>query len=301
MSPALLAAIYCLFIFLAALSGGIVPLWLRPSHTRTQLALSFVAGLMLGVGLLHLLPHSFFELGKIDTTVACVMAGFLLMFFLERIFHFHQHDAPVLDAAVVVPSHEHHHDHQHGPGCNHGSHDHHAREFSWGGAAVGLTLHSLIDGLALGAGVTAEWHGGEGGLLAGLGIFLAIALHKPFDTLTISTLMAHGGWSTRARQLVCFCYALVAPAGAALFFLGFSQLGESGHQALGWALGFAAGAFLCIATSDLLPELQFHSHDRIKLSVALLVGVGLAWAIVFLETSGHDVHQHPHSAEAHDH
>jgi zinc and cadmium transporter len=41
------------------------------------------------------------------------------------------------------------------------------------------------------------------------------------------------------------------------------------------ALAFSAGTFLCIALSDLLPELQFHSHDRLKLSVALLAGVVL--------------------------
>jgi zinc and cadmium transporter len=33
---------------------------------------------------------------------------------------------------------------------------------------------------------------------------------------------------------------------------------------------------LCIASSDLLPELQFHSHDRFKLSVALLAGLSIA-------------------------
>ena len=39
-------------------------------------------------------------------------------------------------------------------------------------------------------------------------------------------------------------------------------------------LAFSAGTFLCIALSDLLPELQFHAHDRWKLSAALLAGVG---------------------------
>ena len=38
------------------------------------------------------------------------------------------------------------------------------------------------------------------------------------------------------------------------------------------ALAFSAGTFLCIALSDLLPELQFHAHDRFKLSLALLAG-----------------------------
>ena len=51
-------------------------------------------------------------------------------------------------------------------------------------------------------------------------------------------------------------------------------------------LAFAAGMFMCSALSDLLPELQFHQHDRVKLSAALLGGLGLAWAVGQL-----DVHQ----------
>ena len=63
------------------------------------------------------------------------------------------------------------------------------------------------------------------------------------------------------------------PAGVVLFALGLGQL--SPVAASTWtavALSFSAGTFLCIALSDLLPELQFHSHDRFKLSLALLSG-----------------------------
>jgi zinc and cadmium transporter len=52
----------------------------------------------------------------------------------------------------------------------------------------------------------------------------------------------------------------------------------------------AAGAFLCIAAADLLPEVQFHSHDRILLTVALMIGIALAWALTQLEQTNH-----PHS------
>jgi zinc and cadmium transporter len=48
-------------------------------------------------------------------------------------------------------------------------------------------------------------------------------------------------------------------------------------------LAFAAGAFICIALGDLLPEVQFHSHDRIRLTALFLLGVGLAVAIGWLE------------------
>ena len=46
---------------------------------------------MLGVGLLHLLPHSAAETGSLDQTMYAVLAGLLTMFFLIRIFHVHQH------------------------------------------------------------------------------------------------------------------------------------------------------------------------------------------------------------------
>jgi zinc and cadmium transporter len=52
-------------------------------------------------------------------------------------------------------------------------------------------------------------------------------------------------------------------------------------------LAFAAGTFLSIAASDLLPELQFHAHDRGKLSMALLAGVGISALIGSIETTGH--------------
>jgi zinc and cadmium transporter len=88
----------------------------------------------------------------------------------------------------------------------------------------------------------------------------------------------------------------VTPLGVAFFFFGADRLSDDRfHLVVGSALGFSAGAFLCIATSDLLPELQFHSHDRVKLSIALLLGLALAWAIVLVEGAGHGHHHHDHS------
>src|SRR6185503_6920355 len=101
----------------------------------------------------------------------------------------------------------------------------------------------------------------------------------------IGTLMADAGWSSMARHAINALFALAAPIGVILFQLKFGGLDEA---FLGRALAFAGGAFICIATSDLLPELQFHSHDRVKLSLALLAGLVLAAAIGKFETSGHD-------------
>jgi len=56
---------------------------------------------------------------------------------------------------------------------------------------------------------------------------------------------------------------------------------------LGIAMAVAAGAFICIAAADLLPEVQFHSHDRVLLTTALALGLALAWGITVLEKSSH--------------
>jgi len=90
----ILLAIYCALILLASLFGGWLPLIVRLTHTRLQVATSFVAGLMLGVAVLHLVPHAWEQFRSADRTMAWVMAGFLALFFVQRYLHFHHHDVP---------------------------------------------------------------------------------------------------------------------------------------------------------------------------------------------------------------
>ncbi len=142
------------------------------------------------------------------------------------------------------------------------------------GTALGLTLHSLLDGIALAAAVEAGARGHA--KFAGLGVALVVILHKPFDAMAVSALMTVGGSSRFLRHLLNGLFALVSPLGAVLFYFGASHFAETNGAFLGCALAFCAGTFLCIASSDLLPELQFHSHDRFKLSFALMAGLFVA-------------------------
>jgi zinc and cadmium transporter len=116
---------------------------------------------------------------------------------------------------------------------------------------------------------------------------LAVILHKPFDAMAVSTLMTAGGSSRFSRQLLNALFSLATPLGVVLFNFGANHIASSNVVFLGCALGFCAGTFLCIASSDLLPELQFHSHDRMKLSVALLLGIGIAVLIGLIEPHEH--------------
>ncbi len=283
-----LLGLYSVFIAAASLFGGWLPGHVKLTHLQFQLAMSAIGGLILGIGVLHLLPHAVQEIGQqgFDHIAHWMMAGLLMMFFLLRAFHVHHHE-PELEPR----SHDDHTDDSSSQGHDSHTHTHdshcnqpHAPQsrLTWMGIFFGLAVHTLLDGLALGATMQAE-ASHTTATFVGVGIMLAIALHKPLDSLSISTLMINAGKSTRARWTVNLIYASLCPIGAALFLLGVGQMGDSAHFVVGCSLAFSAGVFLCIALADLLPEMEFHSHHRVRLSIALLLGIGLAWAIGYLE------------------
>lgn len=300
--PGTLLVLYSAAIAAASLLGGLLPNVIRMTHTRTQLAMSLVSGLMLGVAFYHLLPHSIVMRpvpDAIDFSVWWLVVGLVVMLLLLRAFHFHQHEidpdsvVETVSASSASAAHDHYHAHAHAHAHAHSSAETSApaaaHRFSWVGIALGLGLHTLIDGVALGAALRGAETADVGNLL-GAGVFLAILLHKPLDAMSITAVMQSGGWGAGAMKLVNIGFALLCPIGALLFFYGVDRVAIDPVNAVSAALAFAAGAFICIALSDLLPEVHFHSHDRVKLTVVFLLGVGIAYAIVNLEPAG--AHHH---------
>jgi zinc and cadmium transporter len=291
-------AVYLVLIAGAALAGGSSVALLGLGHRTTQVLLSFTGGVLLGVGMLHLVPHAAIELGgDIEATMGWALVGFFVMFLLERAFHAHAHHA-----AESACNHEHppgHHHVDHAPREPPDRHAHHALAgsrrgpWAWCGAFAGLALHSLADGAALAASVgTDAAHGTD--FLPGLATFLAILLHKPLDAAIIATLMAEAGAAGATRLAVNLAYAAIVPIGAVWFLVSLPLFGASEDAVLGVALALAGGAFVCIAAADLLPEVQFHTHDRVLLTTSLVLGLALAWGITAAErsTHAHAVHGH---------
>lgn len=246
MSHSPLLAFYCFVLFLVSFLGGRIGFKLNLRHKTLQLSLSFVSGLVLGIALLHLLPEAIHHTQDEKAVGYWLLGGLLFLFFLERLFSFHQHEQGHSDKSK-------------------------SHNIPWKGVVFGLTIHSLLAGLALGAATT------NGKL--GIGVMLAIALHKPFDAFAITTLMRNVD-SRFFKELVNVLFALVAPLGALAFYWGFSH--PDGYL-LGATMAFCAGVFLCISLSDLLPELQFHSHDRLPMSLILCAGVTIAWLTTLAE------------------
>jgi zinc and cadmium transporter len=277
-----LCGLYAAIIASASLIGGWLPGRTTLSHVQFQTLISFVGGLMLGVATLHLLPHALHEAGagEIDRICVAMAVGMLVMFFLLRAFHVHQHGADPAPPGTPEETHVHTSECDH---IHHHPHEPWSSPFGWVGLFIGLGLHTLLDGVALGIAMQAE--SAHGALAPGLGTLLAVALHKPMDSLSITTLMIAGQWSSRARWAVNLAFALLAPLGAAATLLGVAGLAQSNGIWLAYGLAFSAGIFLCISLADLLPEMQFHSHFRWRLTASLLLGMVVAWSIQFLEPS----------------
>ncbi len=283
----LILVIQCCVIAGVSLLGGVIPMRFGASHRLMQVALSFVAGVMFGLAVLDLLPEalharSIVEGGDAIRDVALwIIIGFLSIFLLERFVCFHHHDACVSAEADQ-------------PTCTR-----HGHAISWIATGLGLSLHGLAAGVALAASVM------YGSLyqqtIPGLALVLAIILHKPFDSLSLIAIMTAAGRSVRARIIANVLFALVTPLGVCIGVMMGIGPGEFAPVWMTPALGFAVGMFLCIALCDLLPELQFHRHDRVVLSCALVLGLAVAW----FATQFHDhSHGHGHASDAvhiHDH
>ncbi|GIX05147.1 MAG: iron permease [Planctomycetaceae bacterium] len=343
---------YSLAIVVSSGLGAVLPSLLNLNHTRLQVLISAIGGLMLGVALLHQLPHAVSALddarfgSPLDTGMLAMLFGICAMFFLLRLSHFHHHDSyaqpgpPALEGfhhpAAIVPAgvaqahspygetghDQEQHDHSFARGMCHverGCHglEHQAAVNHWGwlGLVFGLSIHTLTDGIALGAHVGVEAVQGHAGWFPGFSTFLGVVLHKPLDTLSIVSLMAAAGVSPRIKQGVVWGYGLLCPLAMWTFLGGSLVLSDQKLAVIGLALAFSAGVFVCIALSDLLPEVQFHEHDKVKLSCALVAGLLLAWGIGFLEPkhlhhsamqpssstgpepNTHHHHHHPHHSE----
>ena len=284
---------YSVILIIAILLGGQLPHWFILTHKRMQLVMSFVSGLMLGIAIFHLLPHAIYAIdaaNAVDIVARWTMVGLLTMFLLLRVFHFHHHD--IADDAHDAQCVERSQDAAHHHGANKGV----GQIAGWLGIALGLTIHTVIDGVALAASMQADFlllDSSKGALsFVGLGVFIAILLHKPLDALTISAMMSRAELGEQQQRLVLFAFALICPISALLMLWGFDFIAHASGLFIGSALAFSAGVFLCISLSDLLPEVHFHSHDRLSMTLALSLGIGLSLLLINFEPD------HRHAAVA---
>lgn len=223
--------LYSVMIAASVVVGSLIPYLLKWKKVSLHFVLSFSAGLMLGATLIHLLPESFEIVGK--TASLWTLAGFLLLYLFQKFFTVHLCD--MLECEV------------HSLGV---------------AAIVGISIHSLTDGVAMGSGL----------LLPEIGfvVFLTIFFHKLPEAFSLTAILLHEKHA-RARILF-FNFLIIAmvPIGASLVHW---IIPPGNNHLAGIALAFAAGTFLHISLSDLLPHV--HEHAERQWPVVLSFGVGL--------------------------
>ncbi|MBU4274199.1 ZIP family metal transporter [Patescibacteria group bacterium] len=116
---------------------------------------------------------------------------------------------------------------------------------------IGDGIHNFIDGLIMAAGFIAS---------PGLGIAstIAIFLHEIPQEIGDFGVLVYGGFSRKKALIFNFLTALTAILGGVIGFylLSFTEIASK------FLLAFAAGGFLYIAASDLIPEIR--KEMRIK-------------------------------------
>jgi len=271
---------------------------------------------MLGVGVLNLLPHAFYELEKIEPvqhgsaiqqTVGWLMVGFLVMFFIERVFHFHHHDVPARPSRTTI---------------------------------VGTTMTTITrmpDMVTRAAGETklgrgvgrafVAQHARRASRLApawrpnrkpaeepvgpAWSFFSRRISAQAFRLDDLGTLMALDGRSSTAKHLVNGLYALAIPLGAHSVSIGGDNDGRRPASVRRLRLGFCRRHFFVYLDQRSTPRIAVPLARQIQAVAALLLGLSLAYGLTVLEESGHDHgHKHDRSTEhsghketghAHDH
>ncbi|KAJ9092185.1 hypothetical protein QFC21_006930 [Naganishia friedmannii] len=122
-------------------------------------------------------------------------------------------------------------------------------------ATLGLVIHALADGVALGASSLS----GSGGL--GLVVFLAVIVHKGPTALGLTTTLLSLNLTKKQIRTRLFVFSISAPLGAVVTYMivkavgaGAGQGGRGADQvdAIGWWTGvvllFSGGSFLYVAT-----------------------------------------------------
>lgn len=238
-------------VFLISLVSLIGVLALSLNRDRlaklTLFLVSFAVGGLFGDAFIHLLPESFQELGTNLSVSLYVISGVLIFFVLEKFLRWrHCH----------IPTSE--------------EHMHPLATIN----LVGDAVHNLIDGMLVGASYMVS-------LPIGIATTLAVIMHEIPQEVGDFGVLIHAGLSVKKALALNFLSALTAMLGVILAIVLGSEI-EGFSLSL---LPIAAGGFLYIAGSDLIPEL----HHEVKVLrsllqfVMILLGVGVMALLIFLE------------------
>jgi len=230
---------------------------LKGSH---RFIIPIAIGMFLGVIFFELIPETLH--GSEFYGAVAILVGFLSFYVLSH----------------YLRTYHHHHDHTDAT-------DTHAHASGARMLLIGDAVHNIADGVVIASAFLI--HPG-----VGIAATIGIALHEiPQEIAEYGVLRAAGYSRNRALFLNFLSASSILVGVLASFFI--ASFGE-----YIWILtGIAAGNLLYIVTSDLIPELQHHTHKDhfMKTFISTLIGLVL---ITVLISYAHEMI--PHDESAHD-
>ncbi len=197
---------------------------------------SYAVGTLLGAALLSLLPEALLTLPP-PRVFATLLGGILTFFTLEK---------------LVLWRHCHDDDH-----CE-------VHRSTTSMVLVGDAVHTFVDGAVIAATALVS-------LPLGLTTALAITAHEiPQQAGDVAILLAAGHARGRAWMLTA-----IAAGGGMFGALSMLLFGEYLPGILPYALSFAAGNFLYVSMSDLIPHLHRGSIDSNAVRQVVLIALGI--------------------------
>lgn len=238
-------------IIISAISlMGILVLWLKDKQLEKILLylVSFSVGGLFGDAFIHLIPEAIEESGFGTSVSLLILLGILSSFVVEKFLQWRHCHIPT--------SVEHPH------------------SFAYMNL-FGDAVHNLIDGLIVGGSYLVS-------IPIGISTTLAVVFHEIPQELGDFGVLIHGGFDKKKAVWFNFLTALAAIIGAIIAFV----LGSTIEGFIPLLIPFAAGNFIYIAGSDLIPELRKDEPDLKKATlqvVSITLGVAMMLLILLLE------------------
>lgn len=234
---------------------GVISLMYKKNIERVLLFLvSLSAGTLFGGAFLHLLPEVVAERGFSLTVSLVLLAGVLVFFLLEKFIHWH---------------HCHHHARLGGEVAKH-KHPRHIGILN----LVGDGLHNFVDGLVIAGSYLVS-------IPTGIAATIAVVVHEVPQEIADFGVLVYSGMSKARALFFNFLSAAVAIVGAIVGLI----VGGASETFIYFILPFAAGGFVYIAGSNLIPELHKEKDlgDSVWHFLAMVLGILLMVGLLFLE------------------
>ncbi len=247
----------------------------RLTEGNLQRLTAIASGLLLGSALLVVLPEGFHMVSGADGLAysplalgTAVAAGFIFMLVLEGMG---------LSHAI----HEEHHDHQAGHGHGHVHHPNSGLVM-----AVGLSMHAIGDGLAIGAATA------SGETSISILVAFGVLVHRVPAALSLGVFSSHENATSTSLWGGLLLFALATPAGAITAYFVLDNVSGS---SVGIVLLFSAGTFIYVTTVDTLPSI--HNPETGPRSARVVVVSAALFAAALFALSAAGVLTHGEHAE----